>query len=152
MNAMAAIPVASATLAAMESCMGAVDDMTALSRRTFTRFLEAYPDEATRFINVDAAVLRMTDETFILLLGLASGAEWAAGSARHWADLHRNYGPIASARYAAWTALCLDELAVHNDALWTASVAGWQAAGGALDALLISENDRVQGISHPAAH
>jgi hypothetical protein len=152
MTGAADIPVAPAMLAAMEGALAAVDDMTLVSRRIFDRFLSTYPDEAARFINVDAAVLRMTDETFVLLHAIASGANWAAGSAAHWVDLHRNYGPIASARYVNWTALCLDELAAVGAPDWPASEAGWRTAEAALNQLLLAANDGVQGISQPAAH
>jgi hypothetical protein len=143
-------PVAPEQLAAMTASLIAVPDMAMMSRAVFDRFLTAYPDEAARFINVDAAVLRMTDETFVLLHGLASGEDWAAGSAAHWVDLHRNYGAIASARYRAWTALCLAELERVSGALWQEAQPGWAAAACALDALLVAENERGQGISHPA--
>lgn len=146
----ASLPVAPTLLAAMTDCLIAVPDMALLSRAVFERFLTAYPDEAARFINVDAAALRMTDETFVLLHGLASGEGWAAGSAAHWVDLHRNYGSIASARYCAWTALCLAELERVSGALWLAAQPGWSAAASVLDALLIAENERGQGTSHPA--
>jgi hypothetical protein len=146
----APLPVAPEQLAAMTASLIAVPDMAMMSRAVFDRFLTAYPDEAARFINVDAAVLRMTDETFVLLHGLASGEDWAAGSAAHWVDLHRNYGPIASARYRAWTALCLTELERVSGALWQEAQPGWAAAASALDALLVAENERGQGISHPA--
>lgn len=146
----AAAPLASAKLAAMSDCLMAVSDMTALSRRVFNRFLAEYPDESPRFINVDAAVLRMTDETFVLLYALASGETWAAGSAAHWVDLHRNYGPIASARYRAWTALCVAELEVASGSLWQAAAPGWHQAAAQLDALLVAENERPQGTSQPA--
>lgn len=130
----------------------AVADMRALSRRIFDRFLAEYPDEVARFINVDAAVLRMTDETFVLLFALASGQRWAAGSAAHWVDLHRNYGPIASARYRAWTALCLAEMKAASGPLWEAAAPGWQSAATTLDAMLVAENDRLQGTSQPDCH
>ncbi len=136
----------------MVACLMAVPDMAALSRRVFDRFLADYPDEATRFINIDAAVLRMTDETFVLLHALASGETWAAGSAAHWVDLHRNYGPIASARYRAWTALCLAELKMASGSLWQAAAPGWRQAAAQLDALLMAENERLQGTSQPACH
>lgn len=148
----APVPVAPDLLAAMTECLIAVPDMALLSRGVFDRFLTAYPDEAARFINIDAAVLRMTDETFVLLHALASGEAWAAGSAAHWVDLHRNYGPIASARYRAWTALCLAELEAVSGQGWVAASSGWQAAAAALDALLVAENERDQGISQPADH
>ena len=148
----APLPVVPDLLAAMTECLVAVPDMALLSRAAFDRFLGSYPDEAARFINVDAAVLRMTDETFVLLHGLASGEGWAAGSAAHWVDLHRNYGPIASARYRAWTALCLAELETLCGDLWLTAEPGWAAAASALDALLVAENERGQGISQPAAH
>jgi hypothetical protein len=146
------LPVAPDLLAAMTDCLVAVHDMALLSRAVFDRFLRTYPDEAARFINVDAAVLRMTDETFVLLHGLASGEGWAAGSAAHWVDLHRNYGPIASARYRAWTALCIAELERVSGDLWIAAQPGWAASASALDALLIAENERSHGISQPADH
>lgn len=134
------LPVAADMLAAMERNLAAIADMAALSRRIFDRFLAAYPDERARFINIDAAVLRMTDETFVLLHALASGASWAPGSAAHWADLHRNYGPITNARYADWTRLCVAELAAAT-ADWPASAPGWDAAAARLDALLAAAND-----------
>ncbi len=140
------------TLAAMEACLMAVADMPALSRRLFDRFLAEYPDEASRFINVDAAVLRMTDETFVLLFALAGGERWAEGSAAHWVDLHRNYGPIASARYQAWTALCLAELEAASGPLWEAAAPGWESAAMRLNALLVDENERAQGTSQHARH
>jgi hypothetical protein len=152
MNAASPLPIAPDLLAAMTECLVAVPDMALLSRAAFDRFLGSYPDEEARFINVDAAVLRMTDETFVLLHGLASGEEWAAGSAAHWVDLHRNYGPIASARYLAWTALCLAEMERVCGDLWAAAQPGWAAAASVLDALLVAENERVQGTSQPAAH
>jgi hypothetical protein len=146
------LPVDAALLAAMEASLGAVADMTTLSRRVFDRFLNRYPDEAVRFINVDAAVLRMTDETFVLLHGLASGEGWAAPSAAHWIDLHRNYGAIAGECYTAWTALCLSELATASAALWPGAAPGWRAAADSLDALLLAENGLGQGTSQRAAH
>ena len=79
MTAISPLPVAPDLLAAMTACLIAVPDMALLSRGVFDRFLGAYPDEAARFINVDAAVLRMTDETFVLLHGLASGEGWVGG-------------------------------------------------------------------------
>lgn len=136
----------------MAACLMAITDMAELSRRVFDRFLADYPDEATRFINIDAAVLRMTDETFVLLHALASGETWAAGNAAHWVDLHRNYGPIASARYRAWTALCLAELKVASGPLWHAAAPGWCSAATRLNALLEAENERPQGTSQPACH
>lgn len=150
MTVAAPLPVAPDRLAAMTACLIAVPDMALLSRTIFDRFLRAYPDEATRFINIDAAVLRMTDETFVLLFALASGEGWAAGSAAHWVDLHRNYGSIASARYMAWTALCLAELERVSGEAWLAGADGWRAAAAALDALLVAENERDQGTSQPA--
>lgn len=148
----ATLPVAPDLLAAMTECLIAVPDMTLLSHGVFARFLSAYPDEAARFINIDAAVLRMTDETFVLLHALASGEGWAAGSAAHWVDLHRNYGPIASTRYRAWTALCVAELEAVSGASWANASSGWQAAVAGLDALLVAENERNQGINQPADH
>jgi hypothetical protein len=144
-----ALPVAPTTLAAMEAALAMVPDMAAFSRGIFTRFLALHPGEAVRFLNLAAAVLRMTDQSFVLLLGLAGGEGWAAGSAAHWADLHRNYGPIGDALYAEWTALCLAELEQASGAAWPASAAGWQAAAAELTRLLIAAN---QGISQPACH
>jgi hypothetical protein len=132
--------VATPMLAAMEACLAGVDDMAALSARVFARFLSEYPEEAARFINVDAAVLRMTDETFVLLHGLASGADWAAGSAAHWADLHRNYGAINNASYARWTALCLAEMEVASGTAWAPAAPGWIASAAQLTALLAAAN------------
>lgn len=152
MTADVTLPVSPAQLAAMTDTLLAVPDMALLSRRIFDRFLAAHPDETTRFINVDAAVPRMTDETFVLLFALASGERWAAGSAAHWVDLHRNYGAIANARYRAWTALCVDELRCTSGSLWKAAAPGWLAAAAALDALLLAENERSQGMSQSAAH
>jgi hypothetical protein len=136
-------------LAAMERVVAAVGDMAALSQRVFARFLAEYPDEAARFINLDAAVLRMTDETLVLLLGLAGGEGWAAGGAAHWADLHRNYGAIADDRYRAWTQLVVEELALATEAEWLPSASGWADASEQLTALLLAAN---QGTSQPASH
>lgn len=127
-------------VAAMEACLGAVDDMAALSARVFARFLTEFPGEAARFINVDAAVLRMTDETFVLLHGLASGADWAVGSAAHWADLHRNYGAISDASYTRWVALALAELESASGSAWAPAAPGWIASAAQLTALLAAAN------------
>lgn len=136
-------------LAAMEHAVAAIGDMTGFSQRVFARFLADYPDEAARFINLDAAVLRMTDETLVLLLGLAGGEGWAPGGAAHWADLHRNYGAIADDRYRAWTRLVVEELASTAGADWVRSAQGWAEASEQLTALLLTAN---QGTSQPASH
>lgn len=127
-------------IAAFEACLAAVPDMAALSARVFARFLDEFPDEAARFINLDAAVLRMTDETFVLLHGIATGAGWAAVSAAHWADLHRNYGPITNARYCRWVALCVAELAAVGAADWPLAEAAVAASAAELCAVLARAN------------
>jgi hypothetical protein len=91
----------------------------------------------------------MTDETLVLLLGLAGGEGWAVGGAAHWADLHRNYGAIADERYSAWTRLVVEELAIASGQEWPASADGWAKASDELTTLLLAAN---QGTSQPASH
>lgn len=152
MTAPAPLPVSSDVLAAMGDCIAAVPDMAALSRRVFARFLAEHPAEAPRFLNLDAAVLRMTDESFVLLLGLAEGEGWAAGSVAHWVDLHRNYGPIDDALYVAWVEICFTELCATVGDIWPAAAPGWEAAAARLNQLLLAANAMVQGISQPDTH
>jgi hypothetical protein len=152
MNRPLALPVSPSMLDAMGDAIAAVADMAEFSRGVFARFFADFPDEAPRFLNLNAAVLRMTDETLALLLDLAGGGDWAPHGAEHWADLHRNYGRIASDRYRAWVALCITELAALRGGDWDLSAAGWQAAADALSLQLEAANARIQGTSQPADH
>jgi hypothetical protein len=103
----------------------------------FDRFFAEFPDERARFINLDAAQGRMTNETIEAMVGLAAGAPWVKTTVINFVDLHRNYGEIPQALYAAFIDMTVDVLAAAAGNAWTADCdAAWRCEAERLKAMV----------------
>ncbi len=107
----------------------------------FARFFAAFPEERTRFLNLDAASRRMTNETIDAMLGLAGDQSWVPSTVTYFVDLHRNYGVIPAQHYADFVDMVVATLAEAADESWTFEIAAaWGRQAGRLKAMLCDEH------------
>lgn len=103
----------------------------------FERFLAAYPGQRATFTNLEAAMGRMTNETVEALLGLASCQYWVPVTIANFVDLHRNYGEIPLAQYAAFVDMTVDALLEAAGPSGTAAQeAAWRAQAERLNRMI----------------
>lgn len=76
----------------------------------FERFFAALPDRRATFYNVEAASLRMTDETLQMIHGLAIGEPWVAHMIDDLVATHRAFGPLPFSEYEVFVALLVDSV------------------------------------------
>ena len=113
----------------------------------FARFFATFPEHRAVFINLDAAAIRMTNETVEAMIGLATEAAWVPTTIINFVDLHRNYGSFSVSLYAAFVDITVDALAVAAGASWTfQSNAAWREQAAKLN-ILIAEAIQEQAIS-----
>lgn len=129
------------------------DGRPPLHDQVFAQFFAAFPDERARFYNEEAARARMTDETLAAMHGLAAGDWWVPSHMATMVDLHRNYGPIAAERYAAFIDIVLACVRDACGSVWTpAAAAAWKDQATALKALIdaaIADAKRLAPAEHP---
>lgn len=87
----------------------------------FQRFFARYPARRATFLNLDASAIRMTDESFEMMLGLAQGADWVWPLIAELVFTHRSYGRLPWEEYEGWMALAVDLLAERAGEAWTAA-------------------------------
>lgn len=103
----------------------------------FERFLAAYPVQRATFINLEAAMGRMTNETVEALLGLATSEFWVPVTIANFVDLHRNYGEIPLAQYVAFVDMVVDTLSEAAGAGWTeAQELAWRTQAKRLNGMI----------------
>jgi len=135
--------VSAADAAVMEASLIAIADADEgrgidIRHRLFARFLAAFPARAPAFLNLEAASLRMTDETLQLLVGLARGERWVGPHVAELVGNHRNYGALTRAEYDAFIDLIVEELAAAAGPAWdAAAVAAWTRHATGLKALVV---------------
>ncbi|MEM8696347.1 MAG: globin [Pseudomonadota bacterium] len=99
----------------------------------FDRFFAAFPEARDLFPHVEAAAGRMVNETLEAMLGLAENAWWVETTIVNFVDLHRNYGTISSAQWAAWADMTVDVLIeVAGEAHDAAGERAWRRQAGRL--------------------
>lgn len=124
--------------ALMETTLAAVANAGIDIRHAlFERFLSAYPNRHSAFLNLDAASRRMTDETLQILFGLATDEGWVWPLVAELVVTHRNYGALLADEYDAFIDLTIDELGRAAGRTWTgAHAAAWLRQGEILKAMI----------------
>lgn len=103
----------------------------------FERFFAAFPEQRPAFTNLGAASGRMTSETIEAMIGLATDEHWVPVTIAHFVDLHRNYGEIPYAQYAAFVDMTVDALADAAEAGWSeAQALAWRTQAARLNAMI----------------
>jgi hypothetical protein len=103
----------------MQASLSAAGGIDADFRDTlFARFFARYPSRRAAFINLEASAIRMTDESFEMMLGLAQGADWVWPLITELVFTHRSYGRLPWEEYEGWMALAVDFLAERAGTTW----------------------------------
>lgn len=103
----------------------------------FERFLTAFPEQRAAFINLEAAMGRMTNETVEALLGVATSEFWVPVTIANFVDLHRNYGEIPLAQYVAFVDMVVDSLLEAAGPGWTeAQESAWSTQAKRLNRMI----------------
>jgi hemoglobin-like flavoprotein len=114
----------------------------------FERFFAAFPEQRRTFTNLGAASGRMTSETIEAMIGLATDEHWVPVTIAHFVDLHRNYGKIPHAQYAAFVDMTVDALADAAGTGWCeAQARAWRTQAARLNAMIAQASNRSAGLA-----
>ncbi|MBC2776375.1 globin [Parasphingopyxis marina] len=103
----------------------------------FDRFFARFPETRELFLSLEAATGRMTNETLEAMIGLATDEYWVETTVINFVDLHRNYGAIPMAQYAAFIDMTVNALAEAAGTGWSAQAgAAWRRQAERLKAMV----------------
>ena len=143
------LPLSDRTL--MEDSLAAAADSGAeLRHGLFERFFTAYPERRRTFLNVEAASIRMTDETLEMMLGIAGQEQWVWPLVTELVFTHRSYGRLPMEEYDAFIDLSIDELASHAADQWNQETdAAWRRQAARLKTMIVQARTEWEELMPP---